>query len=147
MEKKEKIVGITHSAHEARHVSRKMEEVREGKTSFSEIKKYRKKLINEREVLISRFKDCWAYLGNREKRVLQYENIPTLTKEEARKHIYLKGYDVSDFDYIKRVELAYQYPIPSGPQKEHVGPCSMLLQAAINDLTWAIAELNAYLEE
>lgn len=146
MNKSEKIVGATHAAHEARHLSRKMKEVREGNKTKAEIKEYLKKVEAEREVLITRFKDCWAFLGDREKRVLQYEEIPVLTKEEAKKRVYLSGYETSDFVYCNRVEFFYLYGGNFEPQNNHVGTCAMLVQAAINDLTWAIGELRAYLD-
>ena len=146
MNKSEQIVGTTHAAHEARHLARKMQDVRDGKKCLKDIEDYLAKVKEEREVLISRFKDCWAYIGTRESGVLKYKEIPVLTKEEAKKHIYLTGYEICDFDYAKRVEASLQYSCVPAPTKEHVGICAMLLQAAINDLTWAIAELNAYLD-
>lgn len=146
MNKSEKNVGATHAAHEARHLSRKMKEVREGKKTKAEIEEYLKKVEAEREVLITRFKDCWSFVEDREQRVLQYKEIPVLTKEEAKKRVYLAGYEISDFAYCSRVEMFYQYGATfKQPQKDHVGMCAMLVQAAINDLTWAIGELRAYL--
>ena len=146
MMKKESQIGTTHAAHEARHVARKMNMVRNGEMTQAQMQDYIEKLKAEREVLIGRFKDCWSYIGDRQSRVLSYD-IPQLPVEEAAKHVYLAGYEPDDFDYAKRVQLSYEYTCVEPPQKKHVAVCAMLIQAAINDLTWAIAEVQAHLQE
>lgn len=146
MMKKESPLGTTHAAHEARHLAQKMNMVRNGEMSMEQMQAYFEKLNAERDVLITRFKDCWSYVGDRKSRVINYE-VPELTVEEAAKRSYMDGYEPEDFDCAKRVQFEYAYSSAKPPQKNHVGVCAMVIQAAINDLTWAIAEVQAHLRE
>ena len=144
MVKRETAIGHTHIAHETRHLARKMQIVREGGYTVDELKQYEEKLENERQSLITRFKDCWSFL-NEEERVLDY-TIYTVSVDEAAKYKYPKGLVPEDFLFISKLEMHYNYATPA-PQSEHLHVGAMLLQGLIYDLSWAIAEVRAHIKQ
>lgn len=143
MGKKETPMGNTHVAHETRHLARKMQLVRDGKYNIAEMEAYREKIKDERDSLITRLKDSWSYLKG--ERIFDF-TIPDLTKAEAAKHMYMIGLEPSDFLSSSKLQMHYMYGLPA-PTEEHLHTATMLLQACIRDLGWAIAEINTYLTQ
>ena len=139
----QQMVGSTHAAHETRHLARKMQEVRNGKKTKSEISDLISKIEEERKKLSERYGDCSSYLEIQSD--LQMD-IPELTAAEAKKHTYVDGLETMDFLFIQKLETHYLYDTEP-PRNEHLHTGMMLLKACINDLTWALAELKAYEKE
>ena len=134
------IVGATHTAHETRHLPRKMELVRQGKLKPEELESLLQKISDERESLIEKYEDCCSEL--RIEPNMQQE-VHRLTVEEAKKFEYIEGLEPQDFLFISKLETHYQYGTPA-PQREHLHTGTMLLQACINELTWAREEILAH---
>lgn len=134
------IVGSTHAAHEVRHLVEKMQAVRNGKKDKEEIRDLISKIESERCKLAEKYADCCSYLGINNNLKL---DVPRLTIDQADKYVYIDGLEPMDFLFISKLETHYQYGTQA-PQKEHLRTGTMLLQACINELTWALGELNAH---
>lgn len=135
-------IGTTHAAHEMRHLSRKMKAVREGKLSKEEIFALSEKIKAERISLIEDYEDCSSFLEIQQ--TFQQE-IPEVTVDEAKKFEYMDNMEPQDLLFVSKLKTHYQYGTPA-PQLEHLHTGTMLLQACINQLTWALGELNAYMK-
>lgn len=135
-------IGTTHAAHEMRHLSRKMKAVREGKLSKEEIFALSEKIKAERISLIEDYEDCSSFLEIQQ--TFQQE-IPEVTVDEAKKFEYMDNMEPQDLLFVSKLKTHYQYGTPA-PQPEHLHTGTMLLQACINQLTWALGELNAYMK-
>lgn len=133
-------LGSTHAAHEMRHLARKMQEVRNESKCTEDIQKLIQKIENERKELSEKYEDCCSYLKMKNDLEL---NIPELSIEEAEKYNYLEGLDPMDFLFISKLETHYSYGTKP-PMDEHLHTGMMLLKACINELTWALGELQAY---
>lgn len=134
------IVGSTHAAHEVRHLEEKMKAVRNGKKDKEEIRVLISKIEKERYELTEKYADCCSFLGINNNLQL---DVPRLSIEQADKYVYMDGLEPMDFLFVSKLETYYQYGTPA-PQKEHLRTGTMLLQACINELTWALGELNAH---
>lgn len=128
---------------QTRHLAAKIQKVRDGNYSHKEIIRYLEKLTIERKYFIDQFKIFCLYL-NKDDSFLKDE-IPILTVEEAKKHVYLRGYVVSDFLLCCTYKVIQENPYIPPPRKSDVEIFVIMLQAIVNDLSWAIGELNAYL--
>lgn len=127
---------------EARHLARCMCKIREEKfISRYFIKKYLERLEKERYNLIKELEIWCSYLN----RNITISEIPKLSIEEARKRVYLSGYTIQDFHLCGMTKFFKKNPEIPPPSTKYVTIFVMLLQAAVNDLTWAVGELNAYL--
>lgn len=135
------IIGSTHAAHETRHLSRKIAGLRLGKMSQEEIKELLLKVKSERKELIEKYEDCCSYLDVPAEAEFQ---IPELSKETAKMYTYIDGLVPTDFLFISKLETYFVYGTQP-PTDEHLHTGTMLLVACIHSLSWAIAELNAYL--
>ena len=135
------IVGRTHAAHETRHLARKMKAVREGEFSEKEISDISKKIAAERKSLIEKYEDCCSFLGIQQ--VTFQQDTPDVTVDEAKKFVYLDNLEPQDLLFVSKLETHHLYGTPA-PQEEHLHTGTMLLQACINQLTWALGELDAY---
>lgn len=141
--KEKTTLGSTHTAHETRHLARKMKAVRNGEIQGAEIISYLDKLVKERDILMSKLDDCCSYA------VIQNpadSRIPVLTKEEAGKLEYLSDMVPTDFLPISKLQLFYDYGLPA-PDENELHMLIIILQASINQLCWAIGELKAYCQE
>lgn len=134
------IVGSTHAAHETRHLARKMQEVRDGSKCKEDIQKLIQKIEDERKKLSEKYEDCCSYLRIQDDLEL---DIPELSVTEAEKHKYIDGLEPMDFLFISKLETHYSYGTKP-PMDEHLHTGMMLLKACINELTWALGELQAY---
>lgn len=134
------IVGNTHAAHETRHLARKMQEIREKGWSKKDIKKLIQKIEDERNKLSEKYEDCCSYLNIENNLDM---NVPKFSAGEAKKHQYLDGLEPMDFLFISKLETHYSYGTQP-PMKEHLHTGMMLLKACINELTWALGELQTY---
>ena len=137
-------LGVTHDAHESRHLPRHIARLRAGKYTQDEIKLTIDKLIKEKEALVEKHKVCCEELDIPVD--LDYTEVPELTKEEAAKYKYTEHLEPIDFLFIKKLEMSYNYSFYEAPKKEHLHVGTMLLQHCINELNWAIAEFAAYLK-
>ncbi len=126
---------------EARQLAMEMEKVRDGKISRKNIKEYLVNLEVERQYLIEELEKWCSYL----KRNMHIPKIPVLAIDEAKKREYLAGYAVQDFRLCKMLEIFQNNPTIPPLDTDHASLFIMLLQAVINDLSWAIGELNAHL--
>lgn len=132
------------SGFEARHLARCMKKLRDGIFSKEIMKKYRARLETERRYLIEELNIWCSYLN---KNTPIFSDIPVLSIEESKKRTYLSGYTEKDFHLCGMLKIFrenLQLP-PPFPGEVHI--FIMLLQASINDLSWAIGELNAHLAE
>lgn len=137
------IVGNTHAAHEVRHLARKMQEVRNGCKNAKNVQEFILKVEDERKKLSEKYEDCCLYLSMQNDLEL---DVPKLSISEAEKHKYLEGLEPMDFLFISKLETHYSYGTKP-PMEEHLHTGMMLLKACINELTWALGELQAYKNE
>lgn len=137
------IVGSTHAAHEMRHLARKMQEVRDGIKCTEDIRQLILKIKDEREKLSEKYEDCCSYLNMQNDLEM---DIPELSVTEAEKHKYLDGLEPMDFLFISKLETHFSYGTKP-PMDEHLHTGMMLLKACINELSWALGELEAYENE
>lgn len=128
---------------EVRQLAEEMKKLRKGEFFSTDIEKYITRLKDERNYLIKQMKDWCSYL---ERDINISKMIPSLSVEEAKKREYLSGYTAQDFQLCGMLEIFLKNPAITPPDPDYVGVFIMLLQSAINDLSWAIGELNSYLK-
>ncbi len=134
----------TRDYHETRHLARKMQMVREGKKTPAYLYEYKNKLEKERNLLCSKFKELWMFL-NEEESVLDTD-IPELKVKEAGKHYYVSGIQPEAFSFLDEFQMHTIYA-DKRPDENYLQLGVTMLQLLINELTWAIGEVNAHIKK
>ena len=136
-----KALGSTHAAHETRRLPLHMAKLRAGEMDRAEIEETIKEIMYEREQLVEKYGMCCAHLS------LNGEiecKVPRVTIESAKDFQYMEHLEIDDFFFVKQLETHYEYGTQA-PQDRHLHVGTMLLQACIYELNYALGELNAHL--